>query len=125
MDSVESGYFKSCSKCGQVWQKSKDFVQDQNIKLTGYQVNFIHPEKGLLLFNHMSCQTTLGIFPESLMYLYNGPVYTENRTGSEECPGYCLQKTNFTRCPVKCNSAFVREVIEIIDQQKNKLSASR
>jgi len=85
--------------------------------MTGYQVNFVAPEKGLLLFNHLSCHTTLAVYPEKLKFLYEGPVYSENRTGSEECPGYCLQKDNFERCPAQCNCAFVREIISIIQQR--------
>jgi hypothetical protein len=48
--------------------------------------------------------------------LYDGPIFEERATGSDDCPGHCLQETVLERCPAKCECAFVREVMAIISK---------
>ena len=46
--------------------------------------------------------------------LYNGPIFEQRLTESEDCPGYCLRKDELRLCPAKCECAYVREIIQII-----------
>jgi hypothetical protein len=38
----------------------------------------------------------------------------ERKTGTEECPGYCLHQDELQPCPARCECAYVREIIQII-----------
>ena len=105
--------FKKCSSCGQIWKTREGFVGDPAIDIVGYQVNFPSLGDGLFLFNH-NCQTTLTLRASEFKDLYDGPIFTERLTNSEDCPEYCLHKDNIERCPARCECAYVREIIQLI-----------
>ena len=105
--------FKTCSNCGKHWERLEDFLQDPEVGLTGYMPTFDELLTGLFLFNHR-CGTTLSCPVVLFEHLYNGPVYRVRKSGTPECPGYCQNKTDFSPCPVKCNCAFVREILLIL-----------
>ena len=105
--------FKLCPKCGQKWETRKEFLDDKDLKLIGYQVHFEELELGIFLFNH-TCQTTLGIHANEFTDLYDGPFFTERATGSDQCSGYCLDQNSLMPCAAKCDSAYVREVMQVI-----------
>lgn len=107
--------FKTCSNCGDHWERLEDFVQDPGIELTGYMPTFDDVFNGLFLFNHR-CGTTLACPVGIFEHLYDGLVYRVNKAGEPECPGYCMNKTDFSPCPVECNCAFVREILLILEQ---------
>lgn len=110
---MDKDLFKKCTSCGENWYKSSELLSDPKASLIGYQVSFSQLTEGLFLFNH-SCGTTFGISVSHFQHLYEGPVYREAKTGSEECPGFCLIEEELRPCPVKCECAFVREVMQII-----------
>ena len=107
--------FKACSNCDQHWISIETFMQDPGIQLVGYMPTFDDLLKGLFLFNH-ACGTTLACTVGQFEHLYDGPIYETNRYGGEECPGYCLNKTEFSPCPQQCSCAFVRETLQIINR---------
>jgi len=79
--------FKKCSMCKTEWNTRNDFLSDKNISVVGYNVNFEELELGCFLFNHTNCGTTLAIEARVFLDLYHGKIFTERKTGSEECPG--------------------------------------
>ncbi|MDF1590083.1 MAG: hypothetical protein P1P89_01105 [Desulfobacterales bacterium] len=105
--------FKQCSSCGAKWSNRTRFLEDPSIKLIGYQVNFEALLAGFFLFNH-SCMTTLAIPAEAFEDLYDGPVFSERATGSEECPEHCIHENDLSPCPAHCECAFVREIIQSV-----------
>lgn len=105
--------FKTCSNCNARWESLEGFIQDPDIELMGYMPTFDDLLSGLFLFNH-DCGTTLACRVGLFAHLYDGPVYKERRTGQIECPGYCLNKTDVSPCPVQCDCAYVRETMQII-----------
>jgi len=105
--------FKTCT-CGTPWKKRHGFLADPSIRLVGYQVHFKQLELGLFLFNHLSCGTTLTLPAESFLDLGSGPVYSDRRTGEEDCPAYCLRVENLSPCPAKCECAYIRDVLQVI-----------
>lgn len=107
--------FKKCLVCGFIWPSLIDFLDDPGIVMIGYQASFNNLGSGLFLFNH-TCRTTLGCEVEVFRSLYQGPVYRETQTGQHECPGYCMNIHELAPCPVKCNCAYVREIIQLISQ---------
>ena len=105
--------FKRCPLCQFVWPSRDRFLADPQLTLIGYQVNFPELTAGFFLFDH-SCRTTLSVEVGRFRDLYNGPIFSERATGTEECPEYCLRQSELRRCPTKCECAYVREVMQII-----------
>ena len=105
--------FKKCTCCGKSWKTRDQFVEDDSLDLIGYEANLDALDVGLFLFDH-SCGTTLALRADQFKDLYNGPLYTERKTGSAECLGYCLHKSELRSCPAKCECAWVREVMQIL-----------
>jgi hypothetical protein len=68
----------------------------------------------MLLFNHMTCQTTLAVRVESLRDLHDGPVHAESLHGTEACPGRCDTTGDLERCTNRCAGAWVREVLQTV-----------
>ena len=105
--------FKTCPMCASQWQSRDSFLSDPCIEIIGYQACFKELTAGYFLFNH-SCAGTLAILVEEFEDLYDGPIYEEPKTGSDECPGYCLRKEELAPCPALCECAFVREIIQLV-----------
>ncbi len=107
-------HFKTCPFCATIWPSREAFLKDRDIQLVGYQVHFEELALGLFLFNHDICKTTLAIRALHLKDLYIGPVFKERKTGQEDCPGYCLRSSELAACPVECECAWVRGLLQII-----------
>ena len=106
--------FKKCHTCATAWKDRDAFLSDSGIKLVGYQVSFSSLEDGLFLFSH-KCKDTLVLDVHAFRDLYDGQIFVQRATGTQECPGYCLRKEEFRRCPARCECAYVREIIQIIN----------
>ena len=106
--------FKTCSCRKTPWFSRDEFLDDSNIELVGYQVNFGDLVLGFFLFNHATCQSTIGIPAGHFKDLFDGPVFSECLAGSEQCPGYCLQRKVLHPCRARCEGAYVREIIQIV-----------
>lgn len=111
--------FKLCTCCGVVWPTRDDFLSDPEVELIGYQAHFTELKAGLLLFNH-SCHTTLAIEVEEVLDLYKGPVFRERATGGPNCLGYCQHRSELRPCPVQCECAFVREILQVVRQWEKR-----
>ena len=114
MKDVRMQIFKKCSCCASPWLDRDEFLQDDAIDLVGYQANFIKLELGYFLFNHLTCQSTIAIPAGQFKDLYDGPIFAAKLTGSESCPGYCLNEASFDLCSEKCECAYVREIMKLI-----------
>jgi hypothetical protein len=88
-------------------------MKDPALRIIGYQVSFVYLEEGIFLFNHR-CGTSLGVIAGAFRDLYDGPIFSERLTGTDECPQYCMLKDELRPCPAKCECAYVREIIQII-----------
>ena len=105
--------FKKCPLCGLPWESRSSFLSDPGINIIGYQACFTKLTAGFFLFNH-ACAGTLAILVEEFEDLYDGPVYEERKTGTDECPHYCLHQEELARCPARCECAFVREILQLV-----------
>jgi hypothetical protein len=105
--------FKKCPKCDFVWDRREDFLGDENLTVIGYEISDCGLVNGLFLFNH-DCGTTMALKVEKFQDLYDGPVFKERLAGTDECPDYCLYKSNLTRCSLQCECAYVREILQIL-----------
>ena len=105
--------FKVCPVCKHAWETRKEFLDDPDIFIVGYQVHFKDLTEGLFLFNH-SCDATMTIRAGEFQDLYNGPMFADRLTGTDDCPGHCLVEHELRPCPAKCDCAFVRDMIQII-----------
>ncbi len=116
----EEKIFKTCSKCAEEWINQGDFLADPYLELIGYQAHFADTERGLFLFNHHFCGSTIAMRVAGFLNLYDGPVYEKKMTGSDACPGYCLYKEILEDCPVECNCTYVRKIMQVIKKKKLK-----
>ncbi len=105
--------FKRCPNCGVQWLDRDAFLADPGIEAVGYQVNFEELAAGIFLFNH-ACLGTLAIEARNFRDLYAGPIFAERATGRTSCPRYCLNEDNLQPCPAKCECAFVRRILQIV-----------
>ena len=106
--------FKTCSGCSTPWFSRDEFLQDSNIDLVGYQVNFGDRVLGYFLFNHDICQSTIGVPAGHFRDLHDGPIFSECLAGSEHCPGHCLNSQILDPCSAKCEGAYVRDILQIL-----------
>ena len=116
--------FKKCSACGFVWSDRNDFLGDPDIALIGYQAYFKHLTAGLFLFNH-ECKGTLAIYAMVFADLYDGPIFTERMTDEPECSGNCFHESDLRPCPNQCECAFVREIIQKINNWPKRSKAEK
>jgi len=105
--------FKLCKNCGRQWATRDDFLNDTDITLIGYQAHFEELTWGLFLFTPI-CKTPLSLNAGKFTDLYDGPVFSEWKTGKEECPGFCLEINSLDPCTAKCEGAYIRETMQII-----------
>lgn len=114
--------FKKCPMCTFEWKTRDEFLDDNSLKLNGYQVDLDELEWSLFLFTHFqeNCFSTMAIRAKDFLSLYSGKKYAERRTGKEDCPGYCLDKKQLNRCDAFCECAFNREVMQIIKSRQSK-----
>ena len=117
--------FRKCTVCGQEWAARDDFISDPQVTTIGYQVNFASLDAGYFLFNHCrpECRTTLSLPAGEFFDLYDGPVYQERKTGSPECPGHCLHQDDLRACSLRCECAFVREILQTIIMWPKRVAA--
>ena len=110
----EQADFKQCTLCGTVWQCLRDFVTDADLRVEGYQACFEDPAAGLILVTHEreGCSTTLAVPAAELRGLHDGPVWTERRTGLDDCLRLCLDKGRLEECTADCALAWVRSVLQ-------------
>lgn len=113
--------FKKCLPCDKKWFARDDFLWDPDIKIIGYQVNFDDLVAGAFLFNH-SCGATLALSVRYFNGLYEGPIFKDRITGSDDCPGYCLYKDQLDKCVARCECAYVRNIIDIIKNWPKKIN---
>jgi len=111
--------FKICTKCAKNWKNRESFLDDPDVVLAGYQVNFRELKAGLFLFNHLECETTISINAEHFIDMYSGPMFEERLLGTKNCSENCLHEDNLQPCPAKCECAYVRDVIHKIDKNSN------
>lgn len=107
--------FKECPLCGHQWSQLRDFVEDRNLLLNGYQPSFSVPDEGFLLFTHITadCGTTLSIGVVDLKPLYRGVHHEECMQDHIACPNNCFDPVNFVRCDQPCSLAWIREVMQV------------
>jgi hypothetical protein len=106
--------FKICTGCRHEWLDRESLLTDPCVDLVGYQVDFVDLDSGFFLFTHSVCGTSFGIGVFAFRDLYRGPVFTERATGSDSCPGHCLRKGDLDPCPVQCECAYVRDILQCI-----------
>jgi hypothetical protein len=112
-DRVAVAPFKQCNCCGASWQTRAEFLADPGVMLIGYQSHFEELATGLFLFNH-ACGTTFAVEVGAMRDLYTGPVFRDRVQGSEACLGLCNRRESLDICPLQCECAFVREIMQVI-----------
>jgi len=110
--------FKQCNTCKHIWESRDEFISDGNIILIGYQANFMNLKAGHLYFNH-NCKNTIVLSTDQFTDLRAGPTFSERKTGTDECPQYCLKKEALDSCQVECECAYVRDIIQLFRHEEH------
>ncbi|MBU1219859.1 hypothetical protein KKF34_05650 [Myxococcota bacterium] len=95
-------------------------MSDRSLIYKGYIADFEKLEEGLFLFLHDNeeCYTTMAVKVGLFFDLYRGDRFTTRMHNSAECGGYCLNRESIALCPVKCECAFVRDIITTINTRR-------
>jgi hypothetical protein len=123
MDAIPScttDVFRKCMVCGKTWANREEFLEDPQLMVGGYIPHFQELQTGLFLLHHTTCRNTLSVPASVFRDLYDGTVFTERRTGKEDCPGYCLRKDELRPCSAHCECAYVRAILDKIAHWKKK-----
>jgi hypothetical protein len=112
--------FKLCPSCNKEWLTREEFMRDPGLELNGYKADFESLEYGMFFFTHSvsNCCSTMVLLVNDFRSLYGGPVYPDRLALSEDCPRYCIDEKQMARCDALCECAFVREIMQIIRQEK-------
>jgi len=114
-------YFSQCKPCGTQWPTRDHFLNDPGLEIIEYRVNFDDLTAGAFIFCH-DCGSSLSLTVRHFNGLYEGPIFNVRATNSEDCPGYCLYRNNLKLCEVKCECAYVRNIIGIIEKWPKPIS---
>ena len=116
MDTVTNSRneFASCPKCKFVWNRRGAFLVDPSTEIISYFVNFDDLDRGYFVFKHNTCGATLKLQVLDFKDLYSGHIHSERKTGTENCPEYCLNPDELHPCPEECECAYAREIIQLI-----------
>ncbi len=115
-------WFKTCTMCEQTWMNRDRFLEDPEVEFIGYQANLAELEAGFFLFQHNrpGCETAMAVTVSDLSDLQQGPVFSERKSGSSTCRGYCKRRSDLSLCPVECECAYVQDIIQIIRQWQKR-----
>jgi len=119
-DLFKSEPFKTCNMCNKTWGTRDKFLKDLSVVYKGYQADFDKLEDGVFLFVHDTpdCKNTLALKAGLFFDLYSGERFTHNMLGAPECGAYCLDRESTASCSVKCECAFIRDVIQVLNNRK-------
>ena len=106
--------FTTCPRCGTTWLQRVDFLSDTATSIERYEADFNDLDDGKFTFHHTTCGNTLEMPARLFRDLYNGQVYSERKTGTEDCPEYCMNPYELCPCPEECECAYIREIIQVI-----------
>lgn len=116
---TDDNAFKICPGCNQIWETRNDYLNDETLVLNGYKADFKALEYGMFFFTHRveGCCSTMVLLVNEFQDLYTGPLYPENKAISEECPRYCMDENELSRCDALCECAFAREIMHLINNR--------
>jgi hypothetical protein len=101
----------TCPVCNSTWCDRDTFIADRTVELAGYQPDFEELHLGLFLFNHAHCGNTIAVRAGFFQDLQTGPVFENRKPAGTECPGHCVHRGNFEKCPARCECNYVRTVL--------------
>lgn len=118
--------FKECPMCSTVWKDRTEFITDKKLVINGYQANFDYLESGLFYFTHEvdGCFSTMALKANQFFDLGPNTVHTQRKTLTDECPGHCLDRSNLQICDVECECAYVRDILDTLQQLKEESSSA-
>jgi hypothetical protein len=106
--------FHQCPSCKIVWPTRESLLADPGVRLIGYRSCLANLLAGVFLFHHR-CEAIVTIHASEFADFYDGPMFSVPQTGGEKCPGYCLRVEELRPCPAPCECAFVREIVNLVN----------
>ncbi|RJP71842.1 MAG: hypothetical protein C4532_06955 [Candidatus Abyssobacteria bacterium SURF_17] len=107
----QSASYRTC-ECGHAWKTRDDFLRDKNVKIVGYQPDFVNHKYNHFLFQHTmkGCGQFLGVRASDFQELREKECANELCFAKEQCPGYCKNTLDLRVCSVNCRNASDRMV---------------
>ncbi|UCD56988.1 MAG: hypothetical protein JSV16_14405 [Candidatus Hydrogenedentota bacterium] len=111
--------FRKCD-CGQTWKTRDEFLHDRNVKIVGYQPDFVNHRYNHFLFHHRakSCGQYLGVRASDFSDLREKECVDDLCIGQEQCPGYCTDTLDLRICSVTCRNASDRMIASKIRSRR-------
>jgi hypothetical protein len=104
--------FKRCSKCGDLWLRTSDFLADPMVVFVGYQASW-EQLFGLFLFNHVRCGTTLSVPQTAFASLSPKPELADSGDLLAAQREFCLARKDDKPCPPKCACEYVSHIAHL------------
>ena len=101
--------FKRCSKCGDLWPRTTDFLADPMVLFLGYQPSW-DELLGLFLFNHARCGTTLSIPQADFATLSHKSELADSCNLFAAQREFCLARKEDKPCPPRCACEYVAHI---------------
>jgi hemerythrin len=108
------GIFKHCTFCGKNWHTFKEFANDKEKKVIGYNIDEANHMYNLIYVNHI-CGTTLGFLLSDFIGTSEIPFVLEERKDRQTKPSYCLKEYKGTSCHPRCACKYTNEILKILN----------
>ena len=111
--------FRTCV-CGETWKTRDEFLRDKNVRILGYQPDFINHKYNHFLFQHRvkGCGDLFGIRASDFSDLREKECPNELCFGHDDCPGYCIDAFDLRVCSITCRNASDRKVASKIRSRR-------
>ena len=124
--------YRKCD-CGETWKTRDAFLRDRNVKIIGYQPDFVNHKYNHFLFQHKAkgCGQFFGVRASDFSDLRAKECPNELCFGHDECPGYCTDTSDLRVCSVTCRNASDRLIASkirtrrILQKLKSASSAAK
>ena len=102
----KSAEYRRCD-CGESWKTRDALLRDKNVKIIGYQPDFVNHKYNHFLFQHKAkgCGAFFGVRASDFKDLREKECPNDLCFGHDECPGYCMDTSDLRVCSVTCRNA--------------------
>lgn len=108
--------FRSCTKCGHVWEDVQAFIEDPNLKLNGYLPDFSQPGNGLIIVTHKTpaCGSSFSLRVDLFRHMYQEQESADHHATPDGCEGRCFIYDDFSKCGSPCDMRWIRDLMLLI-----------
>ena len=111
--------YRKCD-CGKIWKTRDALLRDKDVRIIGYQPDFVNHKYNHFLFQHKAkgCGVFFGVRASDFKDLREKECPNELCFGHDECPGYCMDTSDLRVCSVTCRNASDRLIASKIKTRR-------